>query len=243
MRSLAAGKMVYCEKPMALSYADCLSMCAKSKETGNRLWVGYYRRALPRFIKIKEIIDSGQIGEVRSVQVSLYKHIVTDSKDIPWRVKPDISGGGVFVDMGSHTLDFLDYVLGPIEEVQGIAINQLGDYLAEDNVSGAFRFANGAIGTGNWCFSTQHEIDRTEIIGTNGKVTFASFTPQPIELTVASETTLIDIPDPEHVHQPLVETILAEIRGSGGCPSTGASAARTNWVVDQLLQGYSNPSS
>jgi predicted dehydrogenase len=225
---------------MALSYEDCLTMIAKSKEKNIPLWVGYYRRALPRFKKIKEIVDSGQIGDVRSVRVNLYKHIVTDPENIAWRFMPEISGGGIFVDMGSHTLDFLDYVLGPINEAHGIAVNQLDDYPAEDNVSAVFRFANGAIGTGNWCFSTEHELDQTELIGTKGSVAFASFSVRPIELTVNGETSLIKIPDPEHVHQPLVETILSEIGGTGICPSSGVSAARTNWVVDQILKNNSN---
>src|SRR5688572_24172550 len=137
-----AGKPVYVEKPMALNFAECQEMIAACKTAGVPLFVAYYRRALPRFLKIKELVDSEAIGQVRFVSVTLHEPASKENVDaaaLPWRVVPEISGGGLFVDLASHTLDFLDYVFGPIASVQGCAANQGGRYEAEDIVTGSFQ--------------------------------------------------------------------------------------------------------
>ncbi|MRR31036.1 Gfo/Idh/MocA family oxidoreductase, partial [bacterium] len=131
-----AGKPVYVEKPMALNAAECQEMIDACHVAGVPLFVAYYRRALPRFVKIKEIIDSGVLGKLRFVQVTLTQPArELASGELPWRVIPETAGGGLFVDLAAHTLDFLDYVLGPIQAVHGIACNQGGAYPAEDVVS------------------------------------------------------------------------------------------------------------
>jgi predicted dehydrogenase len=158
--------------------------------------------------------------------------------NLAWRVLPGIAGGGIFVDMGSHMLDFLDYVLGPIAVVQGIATNQGGYYPAEDNVIASFVFESGVVGIGNWCFTSFQEVDQMEIIGTQGKVTFSAFDETPITLTTAEGAQTFAIANPPHVQQPLIQTIVDELNGVGKCPSTGESGARTARVVDQILADY-----
>lgn len=235
----AAGKPVYVEKPMAMNYAECQAMVAACKMVGVPLWVAYYRRRLPRFLKVKELIEAGAIGAPRAVTVRFYRDWKQPPVDqLPWRVQPEIAGGGFFVDLAAHTLDYLDYFLGPIVQVQGYAANQGGYYRAEDTVAGSFVFAGGAQGTGIWCFDSYHRVDETEIIGTKGKLTFSSFGTEPIRLTTIAGVTDFPEPTPDHVQQPLIQTIVDELNGVGQCPSTGESAARTTWVMDQMLQNY-----
>lgn len=239
--SAAAGKPVYVEKPMALTWADCQEMISTCQAAQVPLWVGYYRRALPRFIKVKELIEAGAIGEPRTVTITLHRRAAPelfDPQNMPWRVVPELSGGGIFVDMGSHTLDFLDYLFGPLRTVRGVAVNQGGYYPAEDHVAGTFVFDSGVVGVGTWCFTTFQEVDQTEIVGTKGKISFASFKADPIKLTTINGLQELAIGDPPHVHQPLIQTIVDELNGVGVCPSTGQSGARTSWVVDQLLSEY-----
>ena len=115
----AAGKPVYVEKPMARTYAECREMIAICEEAGVPLYVAYYRRALPRFLKIKQIIDEGKLGNIRHVNCVLYhpfEERYDDEINLPWTVLPHISGGGIFVDLACHTLDFLDFVLGRVIE-------------------------------------------------------------------------------------------------------------------------------
>src|SRR5512136_2500423 len=89
-----AGKPVYVEKPMAMNYAECEEMIEACRSAGVKLFVAYYRRALPRFLKVKGLVESGVIGQVRSVMVSLYMPPAPDELDpshLPWRVLPEIS--------------------------------------------------------------------------------------------------------------------------------------------------------
>jgi predicted dehydrogenase len=241
-----AGKPVFVEKPMALNFEECQAMLAACRAAEVPLFVAYYRRTLPRFLKIKELLEAGVIGQVRFVTMTLYLPFRPDtsgSDNLPWRVQPQIAGGGLFVDLGSHMLDFLDDALGPIRTVEGFASNQARRYPAEDIVTGAFMFESGVHGAGAWCFSGYDQVDRTEIVGTQGKIAFATFEPKPIEVTTQAGVSNYAIGDPPHVHQPLIQTIVDTLNGAGACPSTGDSAARTSWVMDQLLRGYNNAAS
>jgi predicted dehydrogenase len=236
-----AGKPVYVEKPMALNHGECLAMIAACQRAGVPLFVAYYRRALERFVKIRELVASGAIGEVRAFSIALHRPLLPEERDEatrPWRLIPEIAGGGHFLDLGSHMLDLVDFICGPIRQAQGFAANQAGAYRAEDIVSGAFVCAGGAHGVGSWCFAGFEQQDRTEIVGSAGKIAYATFRPAPVELTTRAGTVALAFDDPPHIQQPLIQTIVHALNGSGSCPSTGEAAARSSWVMDQLIQAY-----
>jgi predicted dehydrogenase len=241
LKAARAGKPVYVEKPMAMNFAECQTMVEACKEAGVPLWVAYYRRMMPRFLKIKELVDTGAIGEVRSVTTTLYqppREDEMDANNLPWRVLPEYAGGGKFVDLSVHTLNFLDYVFGAIRGVRGFATNQAKLYPAEDQVVGTFMYESGVVGTGVWCFNSARSIDQNTITGTKGTLTFSTFATEPPVLTTENGTQEIPVEHPAHVHQPLIQTIVVELNGQGKCPSTGESGARTTWVTDQLLREY-----
>jgi predicted dehydrogenase len=136
------------------------------------------------------------------------------------------------IRLGCHTLDFLDYVLGPVRSAAGFAGNLGGHYSAEDVVTGAFEFESGVQAVGIWSFTTFKMFDKTEIMGTMGKISFSSFDTEPVVLTTNEGVTEFSIDNPQHVHQPLTQAVVDELNGVGRCPSTGESGARTNWVMD-----------
>ncbi|SFL59784.1 Oxidoreductase family, C-terminal alpha/beta domain [Gracilibacillus orientalis] len=159
--------------------------------------------------------------------------------NLPWRLQPEISGGGLFFDLASHTLDILDFLLGPIKEVHGFASNQAGNYHVEDIVTGSYRFESGIHGVGSWCFSAYDEVDVNEIIGSKGKITFSTFGNAPVVLTKASGEEQWSFEPPQHAHQPLIETIMAELTDeSAVSPSTGLNGARTNWVMGEMTRSF-----
>jgi predicted dehydrogenase len=240
-----SGKPVYVEKPMALNFEECQQMLRACQSAEIPLFVAYYRRALSRFLKIKELLEAQAIGDVRLVTMTLYmkpRPEELDPQTLPWRVIPEIAGGGRFVDLASHMLDFLDYVLGPIHSVHGFAANQAGNYPAEDIVTGTFSFENGVQGVGTWCFTSFDELDLTEIVGSKGKISYSSFGADPVILTTSDGVTEFSIEYPPHVQQPLIQTVVDELIGVGHCPSSGESAARTSRVMDQMLHEYYNSS-
>ncbi len=239
-----AGKPCYVEKPMARSAAECDRMVEAFEAAGQPLFIAYYRRKLPRFEKVKELIDGGRIGTVTSVSVR-FSH----DGQLPregagaggWRVEAGASGGGLFMDLASHTLDVLDHILGAVADVKGFAVNRAGAYEVEDAVAMQFTYESGAIGAGLWDFATPVREDVIEIHGTGGRVSLSTFGDDAVRLQLpAGPAERFDLPNPAHVHQPLIQTIVDELNGKAGacCPSTGASGARTARVMDAALEGY-----
>jgi 1,5-anhydro-D-fructose reductase (1,5-anhydro-D-mannitol-forming) len=241
LRVARAGKPCYVEKPMAVSVAECDAMLAAFREAGLPLFVAYYRRMLPRFRKIRALVADGAIGAPRLVQSSLWKPTWPPEHDpatLPWRVVPEISGGGHFVDLASHLLDFLDHLLGPVVEAKGLASHQAGLYRAEDTVGAALRFGSGVVGTLSFCFAGPGRHDMNVLIGDRGTLRFSTFGQEPVILERDGGQESFDLKHPEHFQQPLIQTVVDELRGLGTCPSTGESAARTTRVMSAILADY-----
>ena len=127
----------------------------------------------------------------------------------------------------------------PIASARGHAVNQAGWYAAEDAVSASFAFESGAIGNGIWCFtlSAESNVDRTDIVGSRGRITFSTFElDQPLTLVRENgKTEEFLLPPPAHVQEPLIRTIVDALHGRGTCPSTGVTAARTSRVMDIVV--------
>jgi predicted dehydrogenase len=219
-----AGKHVLVEKPMAMSSDECRRMVDAADEAGVRLWVAYYRRALPRFVKIRELLAAGTLGRLLSVQSTWRKP--TDFTG--WRWDPRVNRGGEFYETACHTLDALDLLLGPASEPSSTVS---GDAHA---VAASYRFGD-VVGSGAWTFGTADAVEETVLTGDEGTLTFSSFTPTPIRVVTSTTTRTYEVGDPAHVHGPLVATILDELRGIGTCPSTGRTALRTSELMDAIL--------
>lgn len=241
IRVMEAGKPVYVEKPMAMNHAECLEMIAASERCGVPLYVAYYRRALPYFLRVRELIESGRIGTPRRVEVRYLRPAGDEDRDpahLPWRLRREVGGDGYFYDMAPHTLDILDFLLGEITEAEGMKSNLGGLYEVADTVSALLHFRSGVIGTGLWSFVARpdEQEDSVRIVGTRGEVRFATFDFSPIELLTPEGAERFEIAPPEHIQGPLIRTIVDELRGVGRCPSTGRSAARTSRVIDQIMK-------
>lgn len=239
IKSMRAGKPVYVEKPMAMNADECQQMIDVSQQTGVPLFVAYYRRVMPYFIKLKSLVDMQAIGDIKMINVKL--HLPATDEELSgtpdWHVDTQISGGGHFHDLACHQLDLLEYVFGPIFTTNGMASNQTNLYPADDIVSSVFQFESGIAGTGSWCFTVpkNQTIDATEIIGSKGKITFSFFDSTIIRLDSENNTEDFDIPKPKHVHQPLVDLVVKELRGEGHCPSTGITGIRATLLMDQIV--------
>ncbi len=237
-----AGKPAYVEKPMAKTYTECQAMVEVFKKHDLPLYVAYYRRTLPNFLKVKELVDSGAIGDVRMVNIEMVKPVkpnVITHLENNWRVDPDVAGGGYFYDLASHQLDFLDFLLGPVEEAKGYSLNQTDSYSADDVTVASFTFPNKVVGTGSWCYTAGQTIskEQTTIIGSKGHITYGTFENSIVSWeTESGEKDSINFEMPQHIQQHLIRQIVDELLGKGQCVSTGVSAARTNKVMEQIVR-------
>ena len=232
----AAGKPALVEKPMARSTAECASMVAAFEKAGLPLFVSYYRRRMPHFVRVKELLDEGAIGRLTGVTYRMAEphHL----KGSIWRVDAASAGAGHFLDVGSHALDLLDFFLGPLQDVRGIASNVASAYDVEDSVALSFRTEGGALGAMSWNFAASVHDDMMRLAGTEGELSFPMFSSQPLKLRNAQGMQEIDIPYPKTVAQPLIQSVVDDLLGRGICPSTGVSAMRTSRVMDQVLDKY-----
>jgi predicted dehydrogenase len=239
LKVCAAGKPCYVEKPMTRNTAEAEAMVAAFKAAKLPLFVAYYRRGLPRFLKVRELVSSGAIGKLTGLYYRAASPAHTRTGDLPWRVKAELSGGGLFMDIGCHTLDILDYIAGPLQDVTGTAVNAASPaYRVEDGVTMQFRLESGGLGTASWNFASAQYDETIVFSGTEGRITLSTFGQEPIKLEKGKEVELFDILNPAHVQQPLIETIVNQLLGKGICPSTGESALRTTRVLDRVLEGY-----
>lgn len=236
LRIAAAGKPAYVEKPMANNFAECEKMIAAFEAAGLPLFVAYYRRALPRFLKIRGLLAAGALGKIQMVTTELLRPPLPEDtrKPLPWRLLPEEAPGGYFDDLAPHMIDILQFLLGDISAADGHAVNRTGRYAVPDTVEGRYTFANKIPGTGFWNFAADSTIDRTLITGEKSVLEFATFGNDPLLLLTGNKLQKIPITNPVTIQQPLIQTVVDDLLGRGTCPSTGQSAARTNWVMDCL---------
>ena len=146
--SLGAGAHVLVEKPMVNSVKEAEAVIKARDAAGKLVLVSYQRHTQPTFVKIKELIDSGAIGEVEFVQ-ALQNQMWYASKfrtpELPWRVKKELSGGGQLNDSGSHLVDILLYVTG-LEPEAVYATQQSFKLEVDVNSAITVRFKGGAAG-------------------------------------------------------------------------------------------------
>jgi 1,5-anhydro-D-fructose reductase (1,5-anhydro-D-mannitol-forming) len=240
LRACRAGKPAYVEKPMARNHAECRAMIHAFEQARIPLFVAYYRRALDRFRALRDIVGSQRLGIVTGVTVryAAPNHARLDAHELPWRLSAEHAGGGLFLDLGCHTLDVLDFVLGPLGRVAGAAANCASPYDVEDAVAMSFVTRDGVPGTAHWSFASDALEDRIEISGTDGRVSVPTFGDDPLEVVVHGKMERMDLPNPRHIQQPMIQAVVDALEGKGAPPSTGISAARTSAVMDQALASY-----
>lgn len=231
-----AGKPCCIEKPMAPDHEACVRIRDAFAERELPLFVAYYRRALPRFGRVKAWLDEDAIGTVRHVHWTLTKPASPgDLASTNWRVDAAVAPGGYFDDLASHGLDLFCWLFGDVADVAGFAINQQGRYSAADAVTGCWLHKGGVTGSGSWNFGAADREDRVEIIGSGGRILFSIFDDAPLRLVrdgTAVETVVEHPPVIQHFH---VEAMRDHLAGRAEHVSTGESGAHTAWVMDRIL--------
>ncbi|MFZ5496929.1 MAG: Gfo/Idh/MocA family protein [Verrucomicrobiota bacterium] len=232
----AAGKPAYVEKPMARHTPECDRMIEAFACAGQKLFVAYYRRSLPRWQRVLEGVESGELGRLTGVtyRLALPKH-----REPPaWRTRVEQAGAGHFLDLASHVLDLVDFLAGPLTSVQGLAANVASAYAAEDTVACSFA-AGGVPGVLSCNFAAISREDLLVLTGTKGEVrTPVLDNDQPVLFETAEGLQRWDFPPPPHLAQPLIQACVDDLLGRDTCPSTGESARRTSQVMDAVLDAY-----
>lgn len=237
--ALQAGKPVYVEKPMAIDTAACLRMMSVSESTNVKLCIAHYRRALPKFLKIKELLASKVIGQIRTIRMQMLqpdKSSIIAGTESNWRVNPALSGAGLFYDLAPHQLDLMMFFFGSPTETFGMSANQAGLYEAEDIVTGIMRLPENILFNGIWCYTVGEGLqeDLCEIIGSQGKISFPIFD-HTLCIQTGNQIINESFEPPQHIQQPMIEKVVQYFLGLGPNPCSAHDAIESMQVMDNFL--------
>lgn len=236
--AMAAGKPVYVEKPMTLNAASAARMRDAAEKYNVKLSVAHYRRLQPMFLKIKSLIDTGAIGEIKVVQLQMLQpkkpELVANSAT-NWRMDPAVSGGGLFHDLAPHQLDLMIHFFGEVEKSSGIALNQGNTYGVDDMVTGYILFKNGVVFSGTWSFSVAEHTDICEIIGTEGKISFPMFGHK-VTVSKGREEEEFIFDALPHVQQPMIEEVVKYFLGKTSNPCSADQALQSMQLMDNFTK-------
>ncbi|MGJ8640488.1 MAG: Gfo/Idh/MocA family protein [Opitutaceae bacterium] len=234
----AAGKPCYVEKPMACSAKECDTMVDAFKEAQQPLSVAYYRRALPHFQRVKGMIDGEEFGELEALKYTFANSAQCDPEKVSgWRFKPEISGGGLFWDLGSHALDLFDYWCGPLEQPSGQVKNISGRGEVEEVVSMRANYGKGKQLSANWSFVSNEREDTVTLHFTKAIVRCSIFgKPELLIHESNGKEYREQFQQPENIQLPLITNVVASLRGEAVALSSGQIARRTNQIIDTVAQ-------
>lgn len=235
----AAGKPCCIEKPLSPSYEDSIEIVNAFTDKNIPLFVAYYRRSLPRFNKVKVLLESGAIGDIRTINAFLNKpaNALDLSGEFNWRTDKTVAVGGYFDDLASHGLDLFAYLLGDFDIVKGLGTNQQGLYSSLDAVTACWKHKSGVTGIGSWNFGGCTREDRVVITGSKGEISFSVFDEAAIVLQTLTEHQEFFIDNPENIQLHHVKNMHEHLVNDVMHPSSGETALHTSWVMAQILHG------
>ena len=183
LAAIAAGKHVYCEKPLAPSAKDAFEMTCAAEQANIKTQVGFNYLTNPIFALAKEMIEAGELGEIYSYR-GVHAEDYMASPEAPVSFRHDKIGGGALADIGSHALATAEFMLGPITQVNGHcktlipkrpdANGTMHDIEVDDVSHVVLEFASGISGNieANWCATGRTMQHDFEIYGSKGALFF-----------------------------------------------------------------------
>ena len=240
MACLRSGKPVYLEKPFARNYTEAAALTEAFHTAGIPLYVGHYRRALPRFLKIRQLLNDGIIGQIQSVDFFLNRVFDPKEAQTKWLYNPVLSGGGKFYDIAPHTIDIFQFLFGEIDTVSGSAFNLDVGCPLENLVVMDVTTGQGIRGHLRFCCTAAEKRDRMTVAGSEGTMEFSVHGKMDIKVRNQQGTLIEDmtIQDPITVEQPMVQTVVEDLLGLGHCLCHAKEVLSTYHVIDQVLNPF-----
>lgn len=218
LKALQLGKDVYLEKPMVLSNNEASTLTNAVRNSTAKLVVAHYRRFLPIYLKVKDLIDSNAIGAIKFIDLRFLQPFNFNSK-ATWRLNEDVSGGGYFHDIAPHQIDLIYHFCGAYNRAKGIAVNQSKINKVDDTVNGIIDFENGIQFRGMWSFAIPQHLqeDRCDIYGEDGTITF-SFYEERLSINSKTITNSFEFENPINIQEPMIQETVNYFLGKRNNP-------------------------
>ena len=236
----AAGKPVLVEKPMATSAEQAGVMVEACTQAGVELFVAYYRRFQPHVLRMRDLLAAGAIGRpaygCADIAVGdVARRIAAGERG--WRADPEVAGGGWFVDMASHRIDLLVWLLGAVAGATGVATRYEPDLRVEQSAVAALRMRSGALCSVSADFHSGRDADRFAIHGERG-----TLTADPLDGHVVTLGTAGVIEEFRHTpfpapHLGLVRHIEEVLLDGVPNQASGRDGLVTEMVLDRAVRG------
>jgi 1,5-anhydro-D-fructose reductase (1,5-anhydro-D-mannitol-forming) len=234
-----AGKPCYVEKPMGASSSDAQELIEAFDQAGLPFFPAFYRRGLRKFRKVGELLAAGILGKVEKVH---YLHTSDNHLTCTnWRLDPHLSGGGLFVDLGSHVLDILDFWFGALDLESCLSGNKSGRGEVADFAQARLSAPGRTRIELDFNFSKPGEPrDHLHIQGEKGSLSFTVFNLDPLKTENREHPSEPLVPDEtffsEHVQQGLLENVMECLRGRAEPWATPQAALRTWKLMEAILK-------
>ncbi len=242
IKALKLGLNVYIEKPVSLNAQEAREIALAASQSSGKLTIAHYRRAVPMFLYIKDLLDRREIGDVRAIQIRMWQPLkpsLIAETDENWRLNPAISGGGYFHDLAPHQLDLMYYFFGKPQLLNGFSLNQSKESAADDHVSGLALFGSNIVLNGSWSFNVEEEeeVDECLIVGSKGSITFPFFGKTVIwQNEDTDDIQIVPFEHPKHIQQPMIEKVVSFFLGAGENPCTIDDAIIVMGMIDQFTK-------
>jgi len=228
--SLRDGKHVLCEKPMAMNYTEACAMQRAAQEFGRTLGIAYYRRMYPKIRRAKELIEAGVIGRPVLAEAVCHDWFQPAAGLRDWLADPARAGGGALYDIGSHSIDLLNYLFGKPARATGQVSTLVHRMQAEDNATMLIEYESGVRGVVDVRWHSRVPRDEFRIRGTAGE----------LDLTPLNGPSLVYLKEQEHLpphenlHYPCIQNFVGALLDAEPLRSSGATAMLTDWVTEQV---------
>ena len=221
-----AGKHVLCEKPMAMTVAECDRMIAASQAHSVRLGVAYYRHFYPIVTRVREALRGGEIGAPVFAQIDAFERFNPQAgEERHWFVKPEQSGGGPMFDFGCHRIELLLSLFGPVRQTVGLTAKVVFERDVEDTAVAALAFASGPCATVSVSHAAIEPRDTLRIFGTAGSIHIDVLNVGVMAIVRDGHTRRESHPPPGNLHQPLIEDFVAAVE-AGRAPQVDGEVGR-----------------
>lgn len=234
--ALQAGKHVIVEKPMALNADEGRKILEAAEAAEGHLAVAYYRRFWPTFQRVKAMLDAKELGQIALVRVALHSWYAPPADDPKaWRVRPELSGGGVLSDVGSHRLDLLAWWFGLPTRVVADLRTRTQDYDAEDSATALMLLGDGIPCTASFQWNSKTWADQLHIVGTEASIAFSAVDGNELIVTRGRDVELIELPRDANAHYGLIDDFAKAICEGRAPQFNGADSIAATQLADWMI--------
>jgi len=230
-----AGKHVLCEKPMAMNVRECDRMIAAARANGILLGVAYYRHFYPLVQRVKEILESGEIGTPVVAQINAFEWFDPPADNSRyWLLRKDISGGGPMFDFGCHRIELLWNILGAIKKVRAIAANVLFDREVEDTAAALFQFERGACGILSVTHAAHEAQDTLDVFCSRGSLHIPVLNEGAMRVMTDKGARSESHPPERNFHEPLIRDFADAVMNNRQ-PGVGGETGRMVAMLEEEI--------